>query len=104
MVWYAKSGSGTIKGIGLFSKRPVLFDWYKVLANMLAPVELRAQEKAITLDKATNSIRLVKLEGSKTSIRKSSPADCSSGYIIARALILDPEILFMTNPSEPWMP
>ena len=89
---------GPIKGIGFVFQKPVLFDWYKVLANVLAPVELAGLRKRDYLDKAHELIRLVKLDGFEDKYPKELSGGMQQRVAIARALILDPAILIMDEP------
>jgi NitT/TauT family transport system ATP-binding protein len=89
---------GPIKGIGFVFQKPVLFDWYKVLANILAPVELAGLRKKDYVDKAHELLRLVKLEDFGDKYPKELSGGMQQRVAIARALILDPEILFMDEP------
>ncbi len=89
---------GPIKGIGFVFQRPVLFEWYRVLANILAPVELAGLRKKDYADKAHELLRLVKLEDFEDKYPKELSGGMQQRVAIARALILDPKILIMDEP------
>jgi len=89
---------GPLKSIGFVFQRPVLFDWYRVLANVLAPVELAGLKKKDYLDRARELLHLVKLDGFEDKYPKELSGGMHQRVAIARALILDPEILIMDEP------
>ena len=89
---------GPISGVGFVFQRPVLFNWHKVIGNVLAPVDFAGYRKRDYVDKAKELLALVGL----SSFEDKYPSELSGGMqqrvAIARALILDPSILIMDEP------
>jgi NitT/TauT family transport system ATP-binding protein len=85
--------SGPIKGAGFVFQKPVLFDWLKVLANVLIPVELAGLRKKDYEEKAHRLLHLVKLDGFQNKYPKELSGGMQQRVALARALILDPELL-----------
>jgi len=89
---------GPISGVGFVFQRPVLFNWHKVIGNVLAPVDFAGCRKRDYVDKAKELLALVGL----SSFEDKYPSELSGGMqqrvAIARALILGPSILIMDEP------
>lgn len=90
--------AGPISGIGFVFQRPVLFNWHKVIGNVLVPVDFAGLRRRDYLAKAKELLALVGLSG----FEDKYPGELSGGMqqrvAIARALILDPSILIMDEP------
>jgi NitT/TauT family transport system ATP-binding protein len=79
-------------------QKPVLLEWRNVLENMLLPLELKHKITTDNVDQAREILGLVGMADHETKY----PHECSGGMLsrasLARALLTNPEVLFMDEP------
>ena len=89
---------GPAKKLGFVFQKPILFDWYKVLDNVLVPVDFAGLQKKDYITDAKTLLQLVELEGFEDKYPRELSGGMQQRVAIARALILDPDLLIMDEP------
>jgi NitT/TauT family transport system ATP-binding protein len=90
---------------GFVFQKPVLFPWRTVLANVMFPYEMRAQQdrslkprRKEFLDRAHSLLEMAGLSGFDRAYPKELSGGMAQRVAICRALLLDPEVLLMDEP------
>lgn len=87
-----------LENVGMVFQSPVLLKWRTVLGNIMLPVEFARLDRASHLERAYSLLNVVGLEG----FEEMRPYELSGGMqqrvSLCRALVMDPEILFMDEP------
>ncbi|WP_347240664.1 nitrate/sulfonate/bicarbonate ABC transporter ATP-binding protein [Thermus sp.] len=89
---------GPVEGMAMVFQSFALFPWLTVLENVALGLEARGLPKAERERKAREAIALVGLEGFEGALPKELSGGMRQRVGFARALVVEPEILFMDEP------
>jgi len=90
--------NGGTPNIGMVFQSFALFPWLTVLENVEAPLAARGQEHLVRHRRALQALSLVGLKGFENAYPKELSGGMKQRVGFARALAVEPEVLFMDEP------
>jgi NitT/TauT family transport system ATP-binding protein len=98
VLWHGKSLSETIPNVAIVFQSFALFPWLTVLENVEAPLLARAVAADDRHKRALHAINTVGLKGFENAYPKELSGGMKQRVGFARALAVQPEVLFMDEP------
>ncbi|HML18768.1 MAG TPA: AAA-associated domain-containing protein [Bryobacteraceae bacterium] len=98
VLWHGKPLAETAPGVAIVFQSFALFPWLTVLENVEAPLLARAMPHPVRHRKALKALASVGLQGFETAYPKELSGGMKQRVGFARALAVEPEILFMDEP------
>ena len=96
--WHGKPLEGQIPNVAIVFQSFALFPWLTVLQNVEAPLEARAVPEVERHKRALRTLDTVGLDGFETAYPKELSGGMKQRVGFARALVVEPEVLFMDEP------
>ncbi len=96
--WHGKPMDGQIPNVSIVFQSFALFPWLTVLENVEAPLVARAMGAIERHKRALKMIDTVGLDGFETAYPKELSGGMKQRVGFARALVVEPEVLFMDEP------
>jgi NitT/TauT family transport system ATP-binding protein len=98
ILWHGKSLAGTIPSAAIVFQSFALFPWLTVLENVEAPLLARGMNHVDRHYRALKMLYSVGLRGFETAYPKELSGGMKQRVGVARALAVEPEVLFMDEP------
>ena len=96
--WHGKPLDGQIPNVAIVFQSFALFPWLTVLDNVEAPLEARGVPAVERRKRALRTLDTVGLDGFETAYPKELSGGMKQRVGFARALVVEPEVLFMDEP------
>jgi NitT/TauT family transport system ATP-binding protein len=96
--WHGKPLDGQIPNVAIVFQSFALFPWLTVLENVEAPLEAKAVPAVERHKRALRTLDIVGLDGFETAYPKELSGGMKQRVGFARALVVEPEVLFMDEP------
>jgi NitT/TauT family transport system ATP-binding protein len=98
LVWHGKPLDGQMPNVAIVFQSFALFPWLTVLENVEAPLEARGVPAVERHKRALRTLDTVGLDGFETAYPKELSGGMKQRVGFARALVVEPEVLFMDEP------
>ena len=98
LAWHGKPLNGQTPNVAIVFQSFALFPWLTVLENVEAPLEARGVPAVERHKRALRTLDTVGLDGFETAYPKELSGGMKQRVGFARALVVEPEVLFMDEP------
>ncbi len=98
LLWHGKPLDGQTPNVAIVFQSFALFPWLTVLDNVEAPLEARSIAAVERRKRALRTLDTVGLDGFETAYPKELSGGMKQRVGFARALVVEPEVLFMDEP------
>ena len=98
VLWHGQPVNGPVHNVSIVFQSFALFPWLTVLENVEAPLKACGVEAAERIKRATQMLDTVGLDGFENAYPKELSGGMKQRVGFARALVVEPEILFMDEP------
>jgi NitT/TauT family transport system ATP-binding protein len=98
LVWHGKPLDGQMPNVAIVFQSFALFPWLTVLENVEAPLEAQGIPAVERRKRALRTLDTVGLDGFETAYPKELSGGMKQRVGFARALVVEPEVLFMDEP------
>ncbi len=98
VLWHGKAMDGQRPNVAIVFQSFALFPWLTVLSNVEAPLEARGIGAAERRKRAVRILDVVGLDGFESAYPKELSGGMRQRVGFARALVVEPEVLFMDEP------
>jgi NitT/TauT family transport system ATP-binding protein len=98
LLWHGQALNGQVPNVAIVFQSFALFPWLTVLDNVEAPLEARGVNAVERRKRALRMLDTVGLDGFETAYPKELSGGMKQRVGFARALVVEPEVLFMDEP------
>ncbi len=98
VLWHGKPIDGPCPNVAIVFQSFALFPWLTVLDNVAAPLKARGTPPTERMKRSLRTLDSVGLDGFETAFPKELSGGMKQRVGFARALVVEPEVLFMDEP------